>query len=196
MQSPPIKLVIPLILTLASASALGADSPVREYMAPLHDSQWLASEEKGECLLQHDIPGFGDITLRQSKQEPLSFELRVSQDVSLGTQCHVAIGPPSWRHDMSTQDLGMIKIVPGAKHLQAKGSAASKIYQGLEAGMMTSFDCERKDTPLSKVRVVISPVRYLIALPDFQRCVTSLASKKKTASKAAPKSASKSKKRQ
>lgn len=180
-------LTIPVVLTLAAVPVLAVDTPMREYMAPLHDSQWLASEEKGECLLQHDIPGFGDTKLRQSKREPLSFELHITQDVSLGTQCQVTIVPPPWRHDMTAQELGAIKIVPGAKHIQAKGSSASRIYQGLEAGMMTSFDCEKKDTPLTKVRVVISPVRYLVALPDFQRCIASLASKKNPSPKPAKK---------
>ncbi len=184
-------LTIPVILTLAAVPVLAVDTPMREYMAPLHDSQWMASKEKGECLLQHDIPGFGDSKLRQSRREPLSFELHIAQEVSLGTQCQVEIAPPPWRHDMSIQDMGTIKIVPGAKHIQAKGSAAQRIYQGLEAGMMTSFSCGEKDAPLSKVRVVISPVRYLVALPDFQRCVASLASKKKVPSKPAKKTGKK-----
>jgi hypothetical protein len=171
-----------LLLTLA-APILSADTAVREYIAPMHDSLWLASEEKGECLLQHDIPGFGSTKLSQSRREPLSFELHITQDVALGTQCQVAISPPPWRHGISSQSLGTIKIVPGAEHIQAKGGAAQKIYQGLEAGMMASFDCTQAGAPLSQVRVVISPVRYLVALPDFQRCVASLASKKKVASK-------------
>jgi hypothetical protein len=150
----------------------------------------MASQEDGECLLQHDIPGFGNAKLRQSRREPLSFELHITQDVSLGNQCDVQIGPPPWRHDIPTQSLGTIKIVPGAEHIQAKGGAALKIYQGLEAGMMTSFNCSKKDTPLSGVRVVISPVRYLIALPDFQRCVTTLASKKESSPKPVPKAKS------
>jgi hypothetical protein len=95
----------------------------------------------------------------------------------------VQIGPPPWRHGIPIQSLGTIKIVPGAEHIQAKGGAAQKIYQGLEAGMMTSFNCKKKDTAMSDVRVVISPVRYRIALPDFQRCIARLASKQKTVSK-------------
>ncbi len=180
-----------LLLTLVANPALSAGAPVREYQAPMHDSQWMASEEKGECLLQHDIPGFGDTKLRQSYREPLSFELHITQDVSLGTQCQVAIGPPPWRHGIPSQSLGTIKIVPGAEHIQAKGGAAQKIYQGLEAGMMASFDCNKKGLPLSRVRVVISPVRYHVALPDFQRCIASLANKKKAVSKSAKKSSKK-----
>lgn len=191
MNSPPSNLTLSLLLSLFAGTVLGMEAPVREYMASIHDSQWLASEEKGECLLQHDIPGFGDTKLRQSHEEPLSFELHITQEVSLGNQCQVQIVPPPWRHDMPSQDLGTIKIVPDAKHIQAKGAAATKIYQGLEAGMMTIFNCEKKDTPLSRVRVVISPVRYYVALPDFQRCVTSLASQKKAAPKPIKKTAAK-----
>ncbi len=182
-----------IVLLLAASAAMGAEAPAREYMASIHDAQWLASEEKGECLLQQEIPGVGDTKLRQSRQEPLTFELHIAQDVSLGTQCQVMIAPPPWRHGMPTQSLGTIKIVPGAEHIQAKGSAAQKVYQGLAEGMMISFDCEKKDTPLSNIRVVISPVRYLIALPDFQRCVASLASQKKVATKTPAKAKAKAK---
>jgi hypothetical protein len=183
MKKPLLKLSIIFILALVTIPALGAGTPMREYMAPLHDSQWMASQEDDECLIQHDIPGLGNTKLRQGKGEPLSFELHITQDVSLGTQCDVQIGPPPWRHDIPIQSLGTINIVQGAEHIQAKGGAALKIYQGLEAGMMTSFNCSNKSSPLSNVKVVISPVRYLIALPDFQRCITSLASKKKPSTK-------------
>lgn len=175
---------IGISLALATGPALGAGPPAREYMAPLHDSQWTASQQDGECLLQHNIPGIGNTKLRQGKRSPLSFELHITQDVSLGTQCRVEIGPPPWRHGIPSQSLGTINIVPGAEHLQAKGGAAQKIYHGLESGMMPSFNC-------TNVRVVISPVRYLIALPEFQRCVSSLASKKETPSKTAKKAAPK-----
>lgn len=172
-----------LLLTLVAGPVVAAGTLVREYMTPMHDSQWIASQEKGECLLQHDITGFGDTKLRQSKRDPLSFELHIAQDVSLGTQCQVTIGPPPWRHNMPTQDLGTIKIVPGAEHIQAKGGAAQKIYQGLEAGMMTNFICKQPGAASTSVKVAISPVRFLIALPDFQRCVTSLAKKAKVKKK-------------
>jgi hypothetical protein len=178
-----LRLLISLLLALATSHALAVETMVQEYMASMHESQWLASEEKGECLLQHDIPGVGDTKLRQSRQEPLSFELNITQGVILGTQCQVEIAPPPWRHGMPTQGLGTIKVVPGAEHIQAKGSAAQKVYQGLATGMMPSFVCEQKNAPLSKVRVVISPVRYLAALPDFQRCVTNLSQKKTTPKK-------------
>ena len=65
----------------------------------------------------------------------------------------------------------------------AKGRAALKIYQALEAGLMTSFNCQRQSTPLTNVRVVISPVRYRAALPEFQKCTASLAAKKQTPKK-------------
>jgi hypothetical protein len=193
MNSAASNLIIAIALTLAATPALSAGAPVREYQAPIHKSKWLASQEKGECLLQHEIPGLGNTKLRQSRRDPLSFELHITQEVSLGTQCQVEIAPPPWRHGLPIQSLGTIKIVPGAEHIQAKGGAAQKIYQGLEAGMMTSFNCEKKDSPLSKVRVVISPVRYLMALPDFHKCITSIASKKKPSSKSAKKPKSKKK---
>jgi hypothetical protein len=148
----------------------------------------MAYRENGECLLQHNIPGLGDTKLRQSKREPLSFELNITQDVSLGSQCRVVIGPPPWRHGVPTQSLGTIKIVSGAEHLQAKGGAAKKIYHGLGAGMITSFNC-------TNVRAVISPVRYLTALDDFQKCIGSLASIKKTSSKTTKKVTTKSAKK-
>jgi len=180
-----------LLLTLVAGPVVAAGPPIREYVTPMHDSQWLASEEKGECLLKHDITGFGNTVLRQSRREPLSFELHITQEMILGAQCQVEVGPPPWRHNIPTQSLGTIKIVPNAKHIQARGSAAQKIYQGLEAGLMTSFNCEIKGAALSKVRVVISPVRYLVALPDFQRCIAALASKKKVTPKVAKKTTTK-----
>ncbi len=182
---------ISLIVAMATSPTLGAATPAQEYMAPLHNSKWIASQEDGECILQHDIPGLGNTKLRQGKQGPLSFELHITQDVSLGSQCRVEIGPPPWRHGVSSQSLGTINIVPGAEHLQAKGGAAQKIYHGLESGMQTSFHCTAKGSQLSNVRVVISPVRYLITLPEFQKCVTSLASKKKTPTKKTKKVAAK-----
>lgn len=181
-----------LILALVTSPALSAGTPAREYMAPLHDAKWMASQEKGECLLQQDIPGLGNTILRQGKRGPLSFELHITHDVNLGSQCRVEIGPPPWRHGIPNQSLGTINIVAGAEHLQAKGGAAQKIYQGLEAGMMTSFNCSSTGSQLSNVRVVISPVRYLIALPEFHKCVSSLATKKKSPAKKAKKSVAKS----
>ncbi len=185
MKSTNLLLSTFLLLVLVAGPGQSSGTAARKYMAPIHDSKWMATEEKDECLLQHEIPGFGNTKLRQSYREPLSFELNITQEVSLGTQCQVEITPPPWRHNIPTQSLGTIKIVPDAKHLQAKGGAAQKIYQGLEAGMMTSFNCEKKNTPLTKVKVVISPVRYLMALPDFQKCAAVLASKKKTVPKPA-----------
>ena len=174
-----------LILALAATPALGTGAPAREYAASIHESKWTVSQEDDHCLLQHQIPGLGNTMLRQGKNVSLSFELHITQDVSLGSQCQVVIGPPPWRHGISSQSLGTINIVPGAEHLQAKGGAAQKIYHGLEAGMMPSFNC-------TNVRVVISPVRYLIALPEFQSCVSSLASKNEASSKTAKKTTPKS----
>ncbi len=71
-------------------------------------------------------------------------------------------------------------MVPDAKHLMAKGGAALRIFQSLEAGMQTSFTCQNPNTPLTSVRVVVSPVRYLIALPEFQKCTAALAEEKKS----------------
>ena len=152
----------------------------------MHESKWTVSQKDDHCLLQHNIPGLGDTKLLQSKRDSLSFELNITHGVSLGSQCRVEIGPPPWRHGIPSQSLGTINIVPGAEHLQAKGGAAQKIYHGLEAGMMPSFNC-------TNVRVVVSPIRYLIALPDFQSCVSSLASKKEAPSKTVKKAAKKSK---
>jgi len=181
---------------------------VREYMAPLHDAKWLASEADGQCQLLHHIPGIGDTKLRQGYREPISFELHITQEISLGTHCKVEIGPPPWRHNIPVQKLGSIKLVPDAKHVMAKGSAAQKIHQALEAGMMTSFSCQQKNSPRSGIKVVISPVRYRIALPEFQKCAANLSkikpetkttvsktrSKPKLKPKSKPKSKSKSKK--
>jgi hypothetical protein len=188
MKLAPTKVSTALILALAATPTVGAGTPAREYMASMHESKWTVSQEDDHCLLQHQIPGLGNTMLRQGKNVSLSFELHITQDVSLGSQCQVVIGPPPWRHGISSQSLGTIKLVPGAEHLQAKGGAAQKIYHGLEAGMMTSFSC-------TSVRVVISPVRYLIALPEFQSCVNSLASKKKPSPKKAKKPAKKTKKK-
>ncbi len=152
-------------------------------MAPLHAAKWVASNPDGECLLQQDIPGFGNSQLRQNAQESLRFELHITQEVELGTQCTVEISPPPWRHGIASKSLGVIKIVPDAKHLQAKGGAALTIYQGLEAGMQTSFSCQDQNNPLANIRVVVSPVRYLAALPDFQRCIAALSEEKKSVSK-------------
>jgi sodium-type flagellar protein MotY len=179
------------LLTLAWATIQGAETNPREYMATLHDAKWVASSSDGECLLQQDIPGFGNSQLRQSAQEPLRFELHITQEVDMGTQCTVAISPPPWRHGVSSTSLGVIKIVPDAKHLQAKGGAAQTIYQGLESGMQTSFNCQDQKNPLANIRVVVSPVRYLIALPEFQRCVAALESETKVAAKPANKSSKK-----
>lgn len=152
------------------------------YMAPLHDAKWLATKVDDQCELQHLIPGIGETKLRQGYRAPISFELHVTQEINLGSRCQVEIGPPPWRHNIPTQQLGTIKLVPDAKHVMAKGSAAQKIYQALEAGMMTSFNCQQQKPPLSNLRVVISPVRYRMALPDFQKCAANLSGKKIVAS--------------
>lgn len=183
-----MKSVSPLFVIFTLLTSIAAGVTAREYMAPIHNSKWTASSSDGECLLQHDIPGFGNSILRQSAQESLRFELHISQDVDMGTQCSVEISPPPWRHDMPTQGMGTIKIVPEAKHLQAKGGAAQKIYQGLEAGMQTVFTCQSQNNPQANMRVVISPVRYLIALPSFQKCTAALASEKKVDTKPVKKS--------
>jgi hypothetical protein len=180
MKLAPKKVCLALMLPLAATPTVEAGTPAREYMASMHESKWTVSQKDDHCLLQHDIPGLGDTKLRQSKRDALSFELNITHGVNLGSQCRVEIGPPPWRHGIPSQSLGTINIVPGAEHLQAKGGSAQKIYHGLEAGMMPSFNC-------TNVRVVISPVRYLIALPEFQSCVSSLASKKKPSSKKATK---------
>lgn len=147
-------------------------------MAPLHDAKWLAKEEDGRCQLQHEIPGIGNILLRQGHNEPLSFELHITQGINLGSQCVVEIRPPPWRHNIPAQNIGTIKLVPDAKHLMAQGGAARRIYQALEAGMMPGFNCRRQNSSLDNIRVVISPVRYRMALPDFRKCAANLASKK------------------
>ncbi|MCP4125608.1 MAG: hypothetical protein GY753_00930 [Gammaproteobacteria bacterium] len=190
-----IHLIAALTLTaLANTPGRAAGTPAREYMAPLHDAKWLASEEDGQCQLHHLIPGIGETMLTQGYREPLSFELHVTQEINLGAQCRVEIGPPPWRHNIPTQNLGTIKLVPDAKHVMAKGSAAQKIYQALEAGMMTSFTCQRQKPTPSNIRVVISPVRYRMALPDFQKCTANLSGKKIVASSKATGTGSKKKK--
>ncbi len=176
---------------------------MREYVAPLHESKWLASEVEGQCQLEHHIPGIGDTKLRQGYREPISFELHITQEISLGTHCQVEIGPPPWRHNIKAQSLGTIKLVPDAKHVMAKGGAAQQIYQALEAGMMTSFSCRQQKRPLSGIKVVISPVHYRTALPEFQKCAANLGKKKpetktavsKPAAKPKAKSKAKSKKK-
>lgn len=194
MKLAQTKVSTALILALAATPAVATGVPAREYMASMHESKWTVSQKDDHCQLQHDIPGLGDTKLRQGKRETLSFELNITHGVSLGSQCRVEIGPPPWRHGITSQSLGTINIVPGAEHLQAKGGAAQKIYHGLEAGMMPSFNC-------TNVRVVISPVRYLIALPEFQKCIATLANKKdnpaKTKNRAGskPAKAAKAKKR-
>jgi hypothetical protein len=174
------------LLALAHTPGHTAGVPVHEYMAPLHQSEWLASEVDGRCQLLHQIPGIGDTKLRQGYREPISFELHLTQEISLGTQCLVEVGPPSWRHNIPVQRLGSLKLVPDAKHVMAKGGAAQKIYQALESGMQTSFSCQQQNNPQSTIKVVISPVRYGMALPEFQKCAANLGSKQVASNGAAP----------
>ncbi len=170
------------LLALANSPGHAVATPVREYMAPLHEAKWMASKVDEQCELQHLIPGIGETKLRQGYREPISFELHITQEISLGTQCQVEIGPPPWRHNITVQNLGTMKLVPNAKHILAKGNAAQKIYQALEAGMMPSFTCRQQNNSLSGIKVVISPVRYRVALPDFHKCAANLGSKKVVAS--------------
>lgn len=183
MKTATIFLATLTLLASANTTGHAAGIPVREYMAPLHEAKWLASEEDGRCQLQHHIPGIGNTNLRQGFREPISFELHVTQEINLGTQCQVEIGPPPWRHNIPVQKLGTIKLVPDAKHLMAKGGAAQMIYQALEAGMMTSFSCQQQNKPMSGLKVVVSPVHYRTALPDFWKCAANLSSKKPEPSK-------------
>ncbi len=154
-------------------TCLFAAGPVKaEYSATLEDADWAAQSATHHCELVHDIPDFGRARFVQSSGKPLTLTLEVQRQKRPASHARMTSRPPPWRHGGSSGTSHNIAIGPEYTLNLTQGQAEWAINE-LERGM-SPFISYRARAVSQPVAFSLQPVRFLDALPEFQRCVAGL----------------------
>ncbi len=164
---------IPLSLT-AVLFASPAVALQQHFQADLEQSVWQVQAERGQCVLTHDIPRFGQARFSQASGRPFVFTIDVPQAPLQAELAILRSVPPAWKYGFETTELGAHRLQPERKILELPAVDALRLYYELENGMFPEIGYSDWADGRDEVTVSLSAVRFRDVLPEFQTCLAGL----------------------
>lgn len=158
-------------LVLFSASTRAG---LQLFQSNWEDSSWTVGGSSKQCSLTHRIPRFGQVRFEQSSGKRLKFSLLADQPPVREQTAHIRSEAPPWQHKSAQRDLGGFTLKQGKIPLTVPRDQALRLYYELEQGMQPTIEFDDWGDGRDTVRVVLTPVRFREALPEFLACTSGL----------------------
>ncbi len=161
-----------LLLALSTRPVMAQQ--VQLFQSSWEQSRWRVDSAAGHCALTHDIPRFGQARFEQLSGRRLSFSLYVEQPPARDQSASVVAEVPAWKHHATPRPLGDFRLQQGKTPMRLPRDKALRIYYELEQGMQPVIEFADWGDGRDQVQVVLSPVRFRQALPEFLSCTDKL----------------------
>jgi outer membrane protein OmpA-like peptidoglycan-associated protein len=161
-------------LLVAMLSSGSVSAHVQTFQSSWEKSSWRVDAEPGRCALTHDIPRFGQARFEQRSGGRLVFALQADQPPVRDQSARIISEAPPWKHQTGSAPLGDFRLQQGKTPIQLPRDQALRIYAELEKGMKPVFEFADWGDGRDQVQVVLSPVRFREALPEFLTCTAGL----------------------
>jgi outer membrane protein OmpA-like peptidoglycan-associated protein len=148
------------------------------YGAPIAESIWAIEASDTECVLIHEIPGYGRALFWQTPGRQLQFALQFVESMApKNKQVTVISMSPSWKHGIENRSLENMAIDKSNLSIHWEHSPVRRIYHELEQGMFMEFRYKDGTAEKEEIRIRVSPGRFHEVLPKFQTCMEGLGSR-------------------
>lgn len=147
----------------------------QSYGASWEESQWRVKSGAFSCLLNHDIPGFGEAQLSNKTAVGEVLELRgtTHKGFPVGSVSYSA-QPPAWRGDLAPISLGRVQQEGAGRSLRLTGQGVTPVLDQLKQGQGVMFTGASSDGGQSLLRVSLSPRNFPKAYDAYRQCTGQL----------------------
>ena len=165
-----------LLFCCAMALPLSVTAALRHYSAKIETSDWhISTENRLQCTLSHDIPGYGTamFTSMASKQLNMEFELDMLRLPKSYGVAKVYSVPPSW---MPGQMQKVIADMPIRKQYNGDlpEKAAWTMLSELEKGYWPTLYYQDWNNDFDRVAVGLNASNFAQPYIQFAECVANL----------------------
>lgn len=154
-----------LLLDCGSADAL-------EFGSGLETSVWSAAGNNQECVLEHEVPGYGLGRFRHRAGATREFELATEDPRFDSGTLSVAAEPPPWRPHLASTRLADLKHEGGV--VGVNGDLSSRMLGSLTRGYEVVVSGPMQFSNTARVRVLLSATRFEAAYQEFVACENKL----------------------
>jgi outer membrane protein OmpA-like peptidoglycan-associated protein len=163
-----------LILAFGMLSAGYAVAIDRNYLADLHESQWLIREHRLICELTHIIPRFGIARFQKSAGEDIRFTLSTFSASNRKQDITIDSINPEWRFSYGQRNMG--KTSDNGTHVPfiLYREPTLRLLYELEDGMRPTFAYKDAADATENMRIGLSSVNFRPAHQQFNHCIAKL----------------------
>jgi outer membrane protein OmpA-like peptidoglycan-associated protein len=143
------------------------------YGAGIENSQWYLTDSVFECVLVHEVPGYGRAVFRHRAGEELTFFLESEVPMMRAGRGQLVVEAPAWRPGVAPTSLGTVNVSSGRRAIDLGNREATYIARGLLKGMQPTLTRTARYGN-EQVRVHLSNVNFSGQWQGYRQCVAGL----------------------
>lgn len=162
-----------ILLLVLLTTSLAGQAQTQTYGAGIENSQWYLSESIFDCILTHEIPGYGKAVFQHRAGEALRFYLESDTPLMKPGKGSLSVEAPPWRPGVAPKPLGAVYVVEGRRSLALEPEKAMIIAQGLLKGLAPTVTRQARYGS-KPVRVRLSNINFAPRFSAYQGCIGGL----------------------
>lgn len=151
----------------------GLNASAHQYQARLDEANWQLDPSPLSCRLRQFVPNYGEAVFEIKSGEPLTFYLDTQRPVRQPGKAKLLVTPPSWRDQLSSEEVADVVWQPGHRPLQLSENNASLMLAQLEIGMNPAV-AHPNWTGGEAVTMGVSAVNFQSAYRGYLSCLAGL----------------------
>ncbi|MEM7208383.1 MAG: OmpA family protein [Pseudomonadota bacterium] len=164
----------PAIVVFLATSPITLATGERLYLADMHQSEWVTTESRLECILLHTIPRYGVANFRKLAGEEISFSLSAFSASNRAQNVTIDSDQPEWRYKPIRRTLGNVNDNGTHVPFQLSAGPAKRLLYELESGMRPMFSYKDAADATELLKIGLSSVNFRDAHQQFNHCVAKL----------------------
>lgn len=155
-----------LLIVSTSVSAALFESPVTR-------SDWQLHADVVQCVLTHEIEGYGKATFLRHANTPLSLTIETENFAATDETSQLSLISAPWKNTRLNESLATKPTQVGQRQFQFTDTPAKLALAGLQNGDFISM-VYRSESRIEPITVHLSSVKFYLAMQNFQSCLASL----------------------
>lgn len=161
--------VAPVMLWLTASSALSVT-----FQAPMELSRWQVDASAFACKLYQPLNHYGEAVFMRRAGELQRFYLREQSRQFAEGEAQLLAQAPRWQSSDLRQPLGSVTVASGEEPIRMDWQASQRLIGELQNGRQLLFSHHAWYEQATPVNVVLEPIRFRLALSEFQQCLSGL----------------------
>lgn len=149
-----------------------------DYSTPLVNPEWRTTSNAFECKLEHHIPNYGWMEVKQRAGEPQQLSLKTDLILQYPGKVHIYSDPSAWLANNGAyprERLGEVGMQAGNRGVILDQALSKQVLQVLKAGRTTTFEFGKAHAFSDpEDRVMISTAGFQKAYDEFSGCLAEL----------------------